>query len=200
MTRHKDLTMELQHINIKLLLKDPEAVDFGPLVPVFHAWIQNQVLGERLLDIADYRHVHHGPGIVLIGHEGDYSVDHTDGHLGVRYNRKAAFDGSNHDRLKQAARAALGACQRLESEPSLGGKLRFNGQDVEVLVNDRLLAPNNEASRTAADPDLRTFFNGLFRGAGYSLSYPEDSRRRFSASARASRTFSVEDLLANLPS
>src|SRR5712692_2262165 len=95
--------MELQHVNVKLLVKTPQEVDLEPLIPVFHGWIQDQVCEELLLDIADYRHVYAGPGVVLIGHECNYSVDNTDNRLGVRYNRKAA-------------RAALTACQRLDAE------------------------------------------------------------------------------------
>ncbi len=141
------------------------------MIPIFHGWIQDKVFEERLLDIADYRHVHDGPGIILIGLEGDYSVDNTDGRLGVRYNRKAGFEGSNQDRLKQAARAALNACQRLESEPSLGDRLRFDGQNVELFVNDRLLAPNNEATRTAIEAGVSNpSSTDLFGGADYSLS------------------------------
>lgn len=190
--------MEFQHVNVKLIVKDPEGIDLEPLVPVFHSWIQNKVFEERLLDIADYRHVNDGPGVVLIGHEGDYSVDNTDGRLGVRYNRKTGFEGSNRDRLKQAARAALNACQRLESEASLGGKLRFNGQDMEVFINDRLLAPNNESTRAVVEPDFQAFFAQLFGGAEYSVSYPNDPRRLSGASVRASQPFSVAELLGKL--
>ena len=192
--------MELQHVNVKLLLADPEGFDLEPLIPIFHSWIQDKIFEERLLDIADYRHVHNGPGVVLIGHEGDYAVDNTDGHLGVRYNRKAALEGSNRDRLKQATRAALTACQCLEQETRLGGKLRFNGQDVEVFINDRLLAANREATRQAARPDFQAFSQALFRGADYSSVYGSDPRRLFSVSLRASRAFSLADLLTNLQS
>ena len=190
--------MELQHVNAKLLVKDSEGVDLEALIPVFHSWIQDKVFEDRLLDIADYRHVHNGPGIILIGLEGDYSVDNTDGRLGIRYNRKAALDGSNQGRLKQAVRAALSACQRLEAEASLGGKLRFNGREVEVFVNDRLLAPNTEATRIAARPDFDAFFTQLFGGAEYSLSYDGEARRLFTASVKASRPFTVADLLKNV--
>jgi hypothetical protein len=192
--------MDFQHVNVKLLVKDPEGIDLEPLIPVFHTWIQDKVFEERLLDIADYRHVHHGPGVILIGLEGDYSVDNTDGRLGVRYNRKAGRNGGNHERLKQAAHAALNACQRLEAESSLGGKLRFNGQDVEVFINDRLLAPNREQTRTAVVPEFKDFFDQLFRGAEYSLSYSEDPRQLFGVTAKASRPFSAAELLANLSS
>jgi hypothetical protein len=190
--------MNLQHVNVKLPVKDPEEFDLELLIPVFHSWIQGKVFDERLLDIADYRHVPDGPGVILIGHEGDYSVDNADGRLGVRYNRKAAVEGSNRDRLRQATRAALNACQRLESETSLGGKLRCNGQDVEVFINDRLLAPNNEATRTAAEPEFRNFFNDLFRGVEYALSYTADPRRPFGVTAKTVQTFSVKQLLQNL--
>jgi hypothetical protein len=192
--------MELQHVNVKLPLTDPGGVDLEPLIPIFHRWIQDKVFEERLLDIADYRHVHNGPGVVLIGHEGDYAVDNTDGHLGVRYNRKTALEGSNCDRLKQAARAALNACQRLEGEVSLRGKLRFNGQDVEVFINDRLLAPNRVETREGVQPDFQAFSQELFRGADSSSVYGSDPRRLFSVSLRASRAFSPADLLKNLQS
>src|ERR1700738_4539551 len=141
--------VQLQHVNVKLLLRNPEEVDLEPLIPVFHDWIRDQVGEGLLLDIADYRHVSAGPGVVLIGHQGNYSVDNTDNRLGVRYNRKAVLDGTNQDRLRQAARAALAACQRLEAEPRLGGKLRFNGREFELSINDRLVAPNCAASRQA---------------------------------------------------
>jgi len=190
--------MELQHFNVKLLVTQAEGVDLELLVPIFHNWIQDKVFDEQLLDIADYRHVHDGPGVILIGLEGDYSVDYTDGRLGVRYNRKAGLEGSNRDRLTQAASAVLSACQRLEAEASLGGKFRFNGQDVEVFVNDRLLAPNIEATRTAVQPEFKNFFDDLFRGAEYSLSFNSDPRRLFTVSVKAAHLFSVSDLLQNL--
>jgi len=192
--------MELQHVNVKLFLQDTAGLDLEPLIPIFHSWIQDKVFDERLLDIADYRHVPDGPGIILIGLEGDYAVDNAEGRLGVRYNRKAGLNGSNADRLKQAAGAALSACQRLEAEPSLGGKLRFDGQDVEVFINDRLLAPNNESTRAAAEPELQAFFTQLFGDSGYSLAYASDTRRLFSASAKASRSLTAAELLANLKS
>ena len=190
--------MELQHVNIKLRIADAGEVDLEPLIPVFHSWIQAQVFGELLLDVADYRHVPAGPGVVLIGQDGDYSVDNTDDRLGVRYNRKAPLDGSNQDRLLQAARAALTACQRLEAEPGLEGRFRFNGREIEVFFNDRLLMPNRDSTRDAAQPDLDAFFRKLFRGGEHALSYGSDPRRLFTVFATSSQPFLVSDLLSNL--
>ena len=189
---------QMQHVNVKLLVRNPEEVDLEPLIPVFHGWIQDQVGEGLLLDIADYRHVDAGPGVVLIGHEGNYSVDNTDNRLGVRYNRKAALDGSNQDRLKQATRAALTACQRLEGDPRLGGRLRFNGQEIEIFVNDRLLATNCDATREAFNSDFQMFFQNLFRGSEYSMSYGSDPRQLFTVSVKAAQPFRLADLLEKL--
>jgi hypothetical protein len=192
--------MQLQHVNVKLLVKSPKEVPLEPLIPVFHSWIQGQVLEELLLDVADYRHVPAGPGVVLIGHQANYSVDDTDDRLGVRYNRKAEVDGGNQKALRQAMRANLIACQRLEAEPSLERKLQFNGQEIEFFVNDRLLAPNRDSTREALRSDFETFFKKLFRGNEYTLAYPNSSepRKLFGVSVKSSRTFTPADLLANL--
>jgi hypothetical protein len=190
--------MELQHINVKLLVKNGGGGDLELLIPIFHSWIQDKVFEERLLDIADYRHVHNGPGVILIGLEADYSVDNADGRLGVRYNRKAGFEGSNQDRLKQAVGAALSACRRLEADASFAEKLRFDGQNIEVAINDRLLAPNNASTRAAAEPEFKNFFDHLFPGTEYSLSFNRDPRQLFTGSVGAARPFSVPNLLQNL--
>lgn len=188
--------MEFQHVNVKLFVENP--VDLEPLIPVFHSWIQDQTSDELLLDVADYRHVPSGPGIVLIGHQANYSLDNTDNRLGVRYNRKAVLDGSDQDRLIQATQAALRACQRLESDPRLAGTIRFNGQEIELFINDRLLAPNSRATRDAAEGEIRTFLSRLLGGATYALSYPQDPRRLFSVSVKTSRIFDAATLLNNL--
>jgi hypothetical protein len=190
--------MQFQHVNVKLVVRDPKDVDLEPLIQVFQNWIQDQTNGELLLDVADYRHVEAGPGVVLIGHEGNYSVDNTDNRLGVRYNRKAALDGSNQDRLAQAARAALTACRRLEAEPRMNGKLRFNGQEIEIFINDRLLAPNTDATREAVASDLRALSQKLFRGGEYSMSYDHDPRKLFAVSLKTTQPFSVAVLLQKL--
>src|SRR6266536_2221892 len=130
----EEAALELQHVNVKLLLENPNELDLSTVVNVFHSWIQGQVCEELLLDVADYRHVHHGPGIVLIGHEADYSLDNTDGRLGLRYNHKAPLEGTNQERLGQAVRSALRAAQRLEEDERLKAKWNFNSQDIEVFV------------------------------------------------------------------
>lgn len=190
--------MELQHVNVKLLVKHLEEHGLEPLIQVFHSWIQDQGHGELLIDVADYRHVPAGPGVVLIGHEANYSLDHTGGRWGVRYNRKAVLEGTNQDRLTQAAQAALAASQRLEMDPRLNGKIRLEGREIEVFINDRLLAPNTEETRAAAEPEFRAFFSRLFGSSEFDLACPRDPRSLFSVRATASQPVSTLTLLNNL--
>ena len=192
-------TISLQHLNVKLWLKDQENLDLDPVIPVFHSWIQQQQPGDDLLlDVADYRHVYGGPGIILIGHEADYSIDNADNRWGVRYNRKTSVEGDNQQKLRQAVRAGLLAFERLQQDTRLKGKFNFSGTDVEITVNDRLLAPNREATRAALAPDFEAFSEVLFGGSEYSLSANEDSRRLLTIALKSARVFTVGELLENL--
>ena len=66
--------MNLQHINVKIYVEDDSAVDLSRFIDVFHSWIKQQLLDELLIDVADYRHVPAGPGVILIGHEADNAM------------------------------------------------------------------------------------------------------------------------------
>jgi hypothetical protein len=191
--------LDIQHVNVKLMVQNPNAVDLEPVIPIFHRWIQERACEELLLDVADYRHVPAGPGVVLIGHEANYSVDNTGNRLGVRYNRKAVLDGSAQDRLEQAVRAAIGACQRLENDSQLHGSIRFNGHEMEMFVNDRLLAPNSDGTCEALEPEIRALCQRLFGGTEYSLRHERsDPRKLFSVSIRTEKSFKPNELLENL--
>src|SRR5262245_37383468 len=158
--------MELQHLNVKFFVDQPEGLDLEPFVGVFNAWIQDQVVADELLiDVADYRHVWAGPGVVLVGHEANYSLDNADQRLGLLYNRKSLVAGTNADRLRQAVRAALQAAQRLSQQPGVS----FDGQTVQLAVNDRLLAPNTDATWDAVRPELAGFFDQLYGAGQYTL-------------------------------
>lgn len=194
----QETALELQHINVKLLLENRESLGLDAVVNVFHSWIQEQVYEELLLDVADYRHVHHGPGIVLIGHEADYAVDNTDGRWGIRYNRKAPITGSNQDRLAQAVGATLIAAKRLQQDTRLDGRCNFNGRDIELIINDRQVAPNTHETRQASEPELRSFFDPLFGEGSYKLEFETSARKLFGVRIRSEQRVTISDLLQNL--
>ena len=187
--------MNIQHINIKFFIENPEAANLADYAAVFNSWIQKRALDELLIDVADYLHVHNGPGIMLIGHEADYSLDKRAGRLGLLYNRKAQLEGTTQEKLAQAVRAALTAAQILEKENGL----KFNSQEAQVIVNDRLLVPNTGETFAALESDLKAFFDKLYMGAQYTLShFAADSRERFTVNVKTESKFDVGSLLKNL--
>ena len=186
--------MNLQHINVKLYLEDPETVNLAEYGAIFNSWIQEQRLEELLIDVADYLHVHNGPGIMLIGYEADYSLDNRAGHLGLLYNRKAQVQGTTQEKLAQAVNAVLTAAQILEKENGL----KFNGSEIQVIVNDRLLVPNIAETFDALQPEFQTLFTRLYDGAEYVLTRPADSRERFTVNVKTESAFGIEALFKNL--
>src|SRR3989304_4572165 len=127
--------MEFQHVNVKVFVDGGLRFDPPRFIDVFHQWIQEQTVPELLIDVADYCHVPDGPGVVLVAHEADYSMDHTDGRWGLRYNRKAPLPGTNEDRFRQALSAAANACCRLEQAFTVDGPLRFSRKQFELFIN-----------------------------------------------------------------
>lgn len=186
--------MNVQHLNIKFYLENTETVKLADFAAVFNIWIQQQRLDELLIDVADYLHVHNGPGIMLIGHEADYSLDNRAGRLGLLYNRKGQIQGTTEQKLTQAARAALTAAQILEKENGL----KFSGSEVQIVVNDRLLVPNTAETYAALESDFKSFFNQLYDNAPYSLSHNDDRRERFTVNVKTEATFDINTLLKNL--
>ena len=172
--------MNLQHINVKIFT-ETAAVDLADAIAVFHRWIQDSVCEELLIDVADYRHVPTGPGVILVGHEANYSLDWGPANrLGLLYNRKAPLEGTTQDKLLQAFYTALRACGRLEEEPPFQGKLRFHAGSCAFVLNDRMLAPNTEETWLALKPEFETFFASLFPPHGYTLERASEPRERFS--------------------
>jgi len=174
----------MQHVNIKIFARGSENVKLADAIPVFHRWIQRRDLPELLIDVADYAHVPEGPGVLLIAHEANYSLDLARDELGLLYNRKMAGSGDPQEELRQAYDAAITACQRLENEPEFQGVLRFDRSHLEVIFNDRLLHPNTEEGWRQVEPEAVLFFDGIFGVGRYSLERGGEPRERLRATVR----------------
>lgn len=136
-------------------------------IPVFHRWIKEHVLAELTIDVANYAHVPKGPGVVLIGHAGDYFIDEAEGRFGLLYSRKRGPANSNAEaRLEDLFRRTLHAAALLEREPAFEGKLRFSPRELLFRINDRLTAPPTDATFAAVTPEIeavvRRFADGPF--------------------------------------
>jgi hypothetical protein len=144
--------MDLYKIGVKIFVANPQTVNLRDFIPVFQGWIQKQkIAGHQLIDVHDYSHVDNGPGILLVAHEGNFSLSQEGGRLGLFYYRKQPLEGTLDANLKRVLEIALHACQLLEAEPKLDG-IKFDTKQILVLANDRLLAPNEPATADMLEP------------------------------------------------
>jgi hypothetical protein len=182
--------MELQKIAVKVFVEVPNDIPLTDFIDVFHGWIQ--ATDGVYHDVADYSHMQAGPGIVLIANEANVSIDEADNRRGLLYSRKAHLYGSNQEKFRAVLRSALDNCRRLEQEPALRGKLKFSGNELFIGINDRLLAPNSEATFAALKPELETALRDFLGDASFTLKHNDDLRQRFSVAVRASKSFDCE--------
>jgi len=165
---------DIQHVNVKVFARQPVNVNWANLIPVFHRWIQQQLFPDVLLiDVADYAMVPAGPGVMLIGHHANISLDNRQNRVGMLYNRKTVMEGSFIDKIRHSYQTALMAAMRLAEEPEFVGKIAFDESDVEVFVNDRLLAPNTQETWDMLRDDIARVFGSdatlEWNGAGREL-------------------------------
>jgi hypothetical protein len=182
-------------VNVKILAREPSSIDLGDAIPVFHQWIRDGVLDELVIDVADYRHVPAGPGVMLIGDQANYSLDCAFGRLGLLYNRKRPSEGPLQDKLLEAFGSALLACSHMEQEAVFRGKLKFDAGQCEVILNDRLLAPNTEQTWVALRPEFERFFEGLFGSGSYSMKRLGEPRERFRVALKTLAPIDVRSVL-----
>jgi len=157
--------MKLQRIGIKFFAENPAPVPVREFIPVFHSWIQKQVIEKHLLiDIHNYSHIHNGPGILLVAQEGNFSIDSADGRMGLLYYRKKSGDD-----LGSVFKTALEGCKLLEADPAFAGRLRFRTDEMLIVANDRLLAPNNDQSFEELKPSVTAALKFLLPAGTFTL-------------------------------
>ena len=188
--------MDVQKINFKIFVPEPDGVSLSAFIPIFHSWIQ--ATDGDFHDVADYSHMHAGPGVLLLAHQANISMDQAENRLGLLYNQKQNLEGSNLDKLRSVLRSALETCRRIEAEPALQGKIRFSGEEILFLINDRLLAANTDDTFQGLRPDLEALAMCIYGGADFRLERDPDSRHRFSVRIAAGSRFDVASLLENL--
>lgn len=156
--------MDLHRFCVKFFAADSGRVPLDTFIPIYHRWIQTQAVDGMLIDVADYAHVSSSPGVVLVAHEANYSLDAMEGPFGLLYQRKTAGAGTFAERIAGAFRSALKACVKLETEPELEGKLRFRTVPSLFLASDRLIAPNTDEAFRELRPNLEAALSRIYPG------------------------------------
>ena len=193
--------MITQRISIKLFVQEPAALDLTAVAPLFHRWIQRDAVPGLLIDVADYRHVPAGPGVLLIGHEGDYALDLGGGRPGFLYRQKRAWpqpaatpvEGVVAARLRHVLGHAVSAAQTLAADPVWQGRLAFRNDEVEVGFQDRLRTPNTPETWVFLEQEVGQFFTDLFPDTSFHAArVSDDPRRPFSLQLQAPEAPSLD--------
>jgi hypothetical protein len=191
--------MDAKRFDVKVFVADGARVHAKELIPVFHGWIQRAAVSDELLiDVASYEHVVDGPGVMLIGHEGQYGYDQSKGQAGLLYSqRRARIDGRAREALAYTLRHALAACALLERDEALAGRLEFDGGRLLIRINDRLRAPNTPDTWKAVEADVRAVLDRAF-GGEYSVDPAPAGEELFTLHVRAKAAQDVSAVLSRL--
>jgi hypothetical protein len=180
---------------VKIFLDDPGAIDLALFQAIFQRWIQQKLLPGQLVDVADYRHVPDGPGIILIGHDADYSIEPRNGRLGLLFTRKHRPDEDVQAQLRSSLRLALAACQLLETEDAFFPRLRFRADELEIRYPDRLKFPNVPQTFSLIRADLNAVLSELYGEDTLDVSrVSQDPRYLFTVEVHGEGANSVADL------
>ena len=167
---------DIARIGAKLYAENPEAIDLEGVIPLFHGWIQERALDGVPIDVADYAHVPDGPGVMLVGHEADRSLDMGEGRPGAVYQRKRDAEGTLEERLAAAIGAADRLASHIEDDPA-AGDVRFGRDEILIRVNDRLNAPNDDATLDALRPAIEAALARTRPGRAASIERVTDDPR-----------------------
>ncbi len=185
--------LDAHQITVKFYADESSRVDPDAAVTIFHRWIQEDRLKDEIaIDVADYRHVGHGPGVVLVCYAADYALAgmNHNGRPSLVYSRKRASPLCDDDpvtRLGAAFRAALTACRFLEEEPTLKGALEFRVDEVSFRIKTAFSLRARPLARRRWRKRCNRFSTSCIKGASGSLSRPMPIPKTFCPRPRAYR-------------
>jgi hypothetical protein len=141
--------------------------DIESFVPLFHNWIQeDRIPNHIMVDVVDYKHIPDGPRIMLIAHEGHFSLDFEDNELGLLYMRKTQLGDNVSETLFAIQQILDFAVELIKIDSTIGEKIEFS-DEYQLISNNRYEFPNNLES----ERKLLAAASGVFSDAV--LSVPE---------------------------
>jgi hypothetical protein len=188
--------MDISRISFKVFMDQGEDVPTETWFEVFNTWI-HEPDNDVLIDVADYTHVKNGPQTILVGHNANYALDTSAGRFGLLYARKRELTGSLSENLVETISSGLRACKRLAEDDRLSGKVNFNGESLQISLNDRLGAANDAATFDALKSELGSILSQLYGGADCEISHDEDARKTMTVNIQANGNFAPSQMLEN---
>lgn len=169
--------MTIERFCVKFFARPDTNIDDAIFIDIFHEWIRYQKLSGILLDVADYRHVPEGPGIMLITHEINFAMDYSEGRFGLLAQQKLAQGATYQECLQGLVRATANFGALLEADPRIAGKFSLEGGTFHYMSNDRLLLPNTATAFASIRPDLETAAAVIYPGQAVSITQLDNDPR-----------------------
>lgn len=186
--------IDLQRINVKMLAQAPPDFELNPFLAIFGRWRNDKEHPEVWVDLADYAHMPKGPGVVLIGKRGNFSIDLADPAPGLLYCGKRDYEGSNEQRILETFRRGIGLVKPLLAEADYPPQLQLQPEAWELTFNDRLDTPNTDATDAELRPGIDAALKTLFGDGGYEAQRETDPERRYAFSIRAKHSIDLDAL------
>jgi hypothetical protein len=190
--------MNIQKINVKLFTDAPAEPDLTPFLAIFSRWREDRADPAGWVDLADYAHVPRGPGVMLIGHQGNLSADLADPGPGLLWCNRNSLEGPLEDRLREVFRRSVVYFARLRAEAGYPPDLEPRPGFWEVTVNDRLMGPNTEETDRGVRPVVDGLGARLFGSGGYTLLGPPEAPARYSLTLHSDAAGSLAEVAAKL--
>ena len=172
--------MELQRLIIQRPLESGSRLDLNELIPVFHRWIQQQLIKDHLLiDVGDYLHLKRDPKLLLVAHEGTFSVIYSPEGLVLQYQRRRPISGMFTQRLEKIWNTLQLASRLLEQETALEGKIHFEANRFRIIVNELLWTETTENAPKVLEETIREAFRKEAGMSGFTVtcSMPDTKER-----------------------
>ena len=177
--------MDATKVSIKLFATKAQDQELGSYIPVFHRYIREDSLDELMIDVADYTHVPHGPGVLLVGHAFDLSVDEGEGRPGLVYFRKRDLP-EGKQLVSDALSRVLAIAKKLDGEADVKGPRGFAKSEILFKFPDRLHVANDDDSFAKVTPAIRAALSEAGLAGDYELRREGEAREPLTVRATLS--------------
>jgi len=189
--------MELERFCLKFFARPETDINDEIFITIFHEWIRYQKLGGVLLDVADYRHVPTGPGVMLITHEINFALDRSGERFGLFAQQKLSQVNNRRDQILSLMRATVAFGALLESDWRVKKNLSLEGGRFHLMSNDRLRFPNTASAYSNILPDLEAASAIVYPDREITIARVEnDPRERLTVVVDAGASINMKELVA----
>ncbi len=186
--------MDLQRINLKLLADAPPDFSVDSFLAIFGRWRNDATNPAAWFDLADYAHMPKGAGVVLVGKQGNFSIDLGDPGPGLLYCGKQDYSGPVEQRITETFQRCLALVKPLLTEPEYPSDLEVQPGKWELAINDRLDSPNTGATDRELRPGISAALDTVFGPGAYAMEREPDPQKRYGFSIRSSQITTIDDL------